>query len=315
MTRQLFTRIKPILESLRLYQPVKRLVWRVGLAGPLLGLMSQERRARREIRDFLRRCEPWLGGFRGKRMLEIGSDGAGLLVRLLRDEFGAAEAVGANPAFPSREFGGGCRILSSDAASLAYPDAHFDSIVSMSAFEHVQNLEAVLRESHRLLRPGGRLFSSWGPIWTSCFGHHLWMEHGTYHNVLLAPWCHLLECEGQIVDVLLPRYGRKVAEAIAHYAFHSVEQNQKTYEDYLKILAACPLAVVWVNGYSDHVLGPRHLVGDVFDRYRRVRELRPELGELLYDGLEALLEKPGVPARRYTSSNTSIGRSPRRTSE
>jgi hypothetical protein len=106
-----------------------------------------------------------------------------------------------------------------------------------------------------------------------------------------------LEREEQIVELLLPKYGRTVAEAIAHYAFHSEQQNQKAYEEYLKILAACPLAIVWVNGYSDHVLGPRHLVGgDVFERYRRVRELHPELGELLYDGLEALLEKPARPS-------------------
>ena len=40
-----------------------------------------------------------------------------------------------------------------------YPDNHFDIVVNNQVLEHAQNLEAVLRELNRVLKPGGKLLS------------------------------------------------------------------------------------------------------------------------------------------------------------
>lgn len=44
-----------------------------------------------------------------------------------------------------------------DGKSLPFPDGHFDAVVSFEVFEHVFNLEEVLREIRRVLKPGGKL--------------------------------------------------------------------------------------------------------------------------------------------------------------
>ena len=44
-----------------------------------------------------------------------------------------------------------------DAGKMPLPDAAFATCVSNSVFEHLPDLDACLREAHRVLRPGGRL--------------------------------------------------------------------------------------------------------------------------------------------------------------
>lgn len=47
--------------------------------------------------------------------------------------------------------------LRADAGAMPLPDATFTTCVSNSVFEHLPDLNACLREAHRVLRPGGRL--------------------------------------------------------------------------------------------------------------------------------------------------------------
>jgi SAM-dependent methyltransferase len=51
-------------------------------------------------------------------------------------------------------------------------DAGFDILSSENVFEHVRDLDAVLGECARILRPGGLLFSSFGPLWFTWSGDH-----------------------------------------------------------------------------------------------------------------------------------------------
>jgi SAM-dependent methyltransferase len=47
--------------------------------------------------------------------------------------------------------------------------AYVDVVVNDAVFEHCRDLEAVLQETHRLLKPGGYLYATYGPLWF-CFG-------------------------------------------------------------------------------------------------------------------------------------------------
>jgi SAM-dependent methyltransferase len=51
------------------------------------------------------------------------------------------------------------RVLRMDDGKAPYPDQHFDVIVSNEVIEHVADLDAMLREIKRLLRPGGVVIS------------------------------------------------------------------------------------------------------------------------------------------------------------
>lgn len=53
--------------------------------------------------------------------------------------------------------GDGLRFEIMDAEKLTFPDNHFDLVTISNSLHHMQNVEAVLHEMYRVLRPGGIL--------------------------------------------------------------------------------------------------------------------------------------------------------------
>lgn len=53
------------------------------------------------------------------------------------------------------------------------PDASLDIVASDAVFEHLNNLPAVLAEFYRVLRPGGLLYATFGPLWYCWGGDHI----------------------------------------------------------------------------------------------------------------------------------------------
>ncbi len=52
----------------------------------------------------------------------------------------------------------------SDMTSLGYPDDHFDAVVSVFSIFFVPDMEGLVRELWRMVRPGGKLaITTWGP--------------------------------------------------------------------------------------------------------------------------------------------------------
>jgi SAM-dependent methyltransferase len=69
-------------------------------------------------------------------------------------------------------------------------DGSVDVCVSDSVFEHCRDLEGVLAESHRVLRPAGRLYAGYGPLWFAPGGDHYSGREGaldTVYNHLVLP--------------------------------------------------------------------------------------------------------------------------------
>ena len=87
----------------------------------------------------------------GARVLDLGA-GAGETVQLLRELGYAAEGIDLVPRSPAVREG---NLLSAD-----YPDGTFDSVISQCAFFVSGNVPGALRESFRLLKPGGLLLLS-----------------------------------------------------------------------------------------------------------------------------------------------------------
>lgn len=96
--------------------------------------------------------------FAGERILEVG---CGPLAPVV--QFGDCERHGLDPlidryiaaGWPMYAFD--VKLVSSGAESMPYPDAWFDSVISVNALDHVDDFPAVAREIQRVLRPGGRL--------------------------------------------------------------------------------------------------------------------------------------------------------------
>lgn len=110
---------------------------------------------------------PWLdtrakfvaGTPRGGALLDLGSsDGEtlGHMAQLRPDlRFFAADIMGFPEKYPP-----GCQFARADfeKEKLPWPDGSINSITCMHLVEHLQSLDALMREVRRLLAPGGRVY-------------------------------------------------------------------------------------------------------------------------------------------------------------
>jgi ubiquinone/menaquinone biosynthesis C-methylase UbiE len=90
----------------------------------------------------------------GEQVLEVGC-GRGHLVKALREE--GVEAVGADLNDHVVAHGVSEALQAAPGHDLPYDDGRFDVVLSFHMIEHVPDVDAVLAELVRVLRPGGRL--------------------------------------------------------------------------------------------------------------------------------------------------------------
>jgi SAM-dependent methyltransferase len=131
-----------------------------------------------------------------RRLLEIGC-GEGGFVRTALDA--GHDAQGIDIAVPRFQKCAASdaewvqRLHEGNANSIPFPDDQFDVVVSWSALEHYADVDAFLRESKRVLAPGGVMYVSSGHFWHAARGAHL-------YNYLTVPWVHLIYPYDVIVD-------------------------------------------------------------------------------------------------------------------
>ncbi len=67
-------------------------------------------------------------------------------------------------------------------AALPLADGSVDVVASDAVLEHCTDLDAVLREAFRVLRPGGHLYATYGPMWFCFGGDHFSGRGGATHG-------------------------------------------------------------------------------------------------------------------------------------
>lgn len=77
-----------------------------------------------------------------------------------------------------------------DGLTIPFPDERFDSVFSSEAFEHIFNLERILGELHRVLKPGGHLLVTLPFVWEE---HEVPYDFARYTSFGIS---HLLETAG-----------------------------------------------------------------------------------------------------------------------
>jgi SAM-dependent methyltransferase len=121
----------------------------------------------------------------------------------------------------------------------------FDAVVSLCCFEHVQTLDIVVEKIYRSLKPGGRFYTSFAPIWSGAIGHHYYLCDKFYFNHTdrdgVPPFIHLLWTEEQtrqyFMDQPLPD-GIEQLNLLLEWCFHSTAPiNHLFFEDYERIFA------------------------------------------------------------------------------
>jgi SAM-dependent methyltransferase len=92
------------------------------------------------------------------RGLDLGC-GDGLLTRIVLEEAGSRELVGIDPdpdeTAQAKSLGIYSEVHTAGGAAVPERDGSFDWVLSNSVLEHIDDLEPVLEEVARLLRPGG----------------------------------------------------------------------------------------------------------------------------------------------------------------
>ncbi len=130
----------------------------------------------------------------------------------------------------------------------------FDAAFSIAAFEHVDRLARTLDGIHAALRPGGRLFTMFSPIWSAHDGHHLpdiRDRNGrefSFSKSPIPPWGHLLMRPPELFRHLSSLTDRETAAEIVYYVHHSSHINRLFTEDYVAYCRESPFEVERCNG-------------------------------------------------------------------
>lgn len=211
-------------------------------------------------------------GFRGMRVLEVGGS---LPRELVLDILGAETWIGVEAMRYWEELGeegGGTRppkdisLKIQDVKDLSELGSHrilegqvedlpkamegaFDRIFSIACFEHIHTLGLALDKMHTALKPGGKLFTMFSPIWSTHDGHHLPEmidENGKKWDMgksPVPPWGHLLLSPPQMERHIMSQTDRRTASQMIFNIYHNQHINRLFTEDYVEYVRQSPFIV------------------------------------------------------------------------
>jgi SAM-dependent methyltransferase len=123
----------------------------------------------------------------------------------------------------------------------------YDVAFSIACFEHLSRLPKALTAVYRALKPGGKLFAMFSPIWSAWDGHHLPKitdsKGQTFYfgkNNPIPPWGHLACSPSEMFEFLLTKTDPTAAEEMVYYIYHAPNINRLFAEDYLRYIALSP---------------------------------------------------------------------------
>ena len=110
----------------------------------------------------------------------------------------------------------------------------FDIVYSIAAFEHIQNLGECIDAIYDMLNVGGKLYTSFMPIWSAPNGSHGFFPKligsGKSHEHLLYDFVSL-----QDLLINTHKISPNLAYKYAHDVYKSDQINRYTYEEYIHI--------------------------------------------------------------------------------
>lgn len=125
----------------------------------------------------------------------------------------------------------------------------FDVIFSIATFEHILKLPLALDRMFAALRPGGKLFTMFSPIWSAPNGHHLPAmvdragKRFTLNDSPIPPWGHLLLRPPQLFQYLLRHTDYETAGRMVYFVYHSPRLNRLFTEDFAAYIEATPFTI------------------------------------------------------------------------
>ena len=232
-----------------------------------------------------------------RSLLEIGADDAILLSQFvlkgMRRGFGVNNWYWDHKTIKTVKVSEQIILSYGDIRDLPLEDGDFDLIFSVAAFEHIHELDVALKEMYRLLKPGGLVYSHFGPLWSSGIGHHLFFERkGQWHRFteeestlpILGNYEHLLFDREQMTLKLQTRWEPKDVDCFIYELYDNPHINRYMYADYLRMFDASPFQVIHLQN-----VGKTHLDPEVHEQLRM--KFGPD-NDFSCATLEVMLKKP-----------------------
>lgn len=110
----------------------------------------------------------YLTGYRGAKLLDLGSGRGEFLHGFARQGFDAMGIDRSRPSAP--KFSEPVVVGDYERAALPFADSQFSVLFSKSVFEHIFDISSLLKECHRVLAPAGRMIAL-VPDWTAQWRH------------------------------------------------------------------------------------------------------------------------------------------------
>ena len=194
--------------------------------------------------------------FDGKTVLEVGcGEGNRCLEAALN---GAELVVGIDPLeaqiATARSFLATSRVARSSRVTFlkgtieTLAPKKFDVIISEDALEHVMNVSGLLAEIRNRLKPGGKFYLGFGPLYHAPEGDHGWLRAVLPgRNFFPWPWGHLL-LKNYAFRELSKLHGRAVAQT---RDWPYLDLNQHTVAQYEEMFRNSGLRIAYIR--KNHV--------------------------------------------------------------
>ncbi len=239
----------------------------------------------------------------GKKILDLGC-GTGDLIHYIAKKYQPLQITGVDMKAKEEE-GFSYKILKGDARKLPFDDNTFDYIYSIATFEHINGVADCLSEIRRILKPRGRFYTFFAPIWTSVAGHHSYcaghlVREGYDHDEELLysipAWGHLYMSKDELFSHLTG-YGFNEAKCkeIVHYIYDSDDINRRTASETRNDIMNAGMIV---RSYSEYVSfsrkwalnqkGESELTPNIANRIKKTRYTFFDIGVV---SMRATLEK------------------------
>lgn len=244
--------------------------------------------------------------FKGKTILDIGCGNGDMVVRIANN-YEPAHITGVDLKLRVEEQETERFSLKGnvDGCQLPFEDNSFDFVYSVSTFEHIGNVEGTLREVKRVLKPSGKFYTFFAPLWTSVAGHHSYcikaaMREGMSRDEeivdAIPAWGHLYMSADEMRDhILKTGMEEKRVEALIKYIYYSDDINRHPASQTRNELTNAGMIV---RKYCERVSfsrqwaldkkGPSELTPDIMERIRKTKYRMDDIGIVTMD---AELEK------------------------
>lgn len=143
-------------------------------------------------------------------------------------------------------------------------DCGFDMIVSKDSCEHILNLDSVLAEMKKKVRPMGSIYIGFSPLYNSPYGDHKRIR-------ALLPWGHLIFNE----SFLLKRLNKSMPKVVS--SVYDLGLNKLSFAEYRNIFYNSGLHVLYFR-----VNASKNLILKLFSLIRKIPPLKEYFSYNIY---------------------------------